>query len=168
MWQHGPALTSWCCIQKEGRRRRIGGMRKKRSTKAVGSQGNRWWRIQVPVLFMESGTVKSVQQVVLCIVCMCACVCECVSQVKDALQWITTYCYWCTSTLYAQTDTFIISPSVYHWSCSDIAHYTSSCLWNEYQTYIWGQTVRVRSRCFSPLVSSGWFAFHFLQRLQLN
>lgn len=55
-----------------------GGVRRRRRRKAVGSQGNRWWRVLVPVLFMESRTVKSVRQDILCIFRVRACVCVCV------------------------------------------------------------------------------------------
>lgn len=37
----------------------------------VSSQGNRWWRILVPVLFMEFRTVKVWQEDALCIVYTC-------------------------------------------------------------------------------------------------
>lgn len=70
--QHGPALRSWSCrqrVEEQGgvKRRR----RRRRSREAHSSQGNRWWRILVPVLFMESGTVRSVQQFFLYIMYVC-------------------------------------------------------------------------------------------------
>lgn len=118
-----------------------GGVRGRRRRKAVGSQGNRWWRILAPVLFMESRTVKSVGQDVLCIVYVSLCV-----YVGRGLSlWHMNYNFTsCTlhlngwtglqmiiqsfihHSLSPHTYTFTFSPSVFlsDWSWSDIVHYT--------------------------------------------